>query len=153
MSSYGMVVTIKGVKIVRGWIQDGLIVKRGQEELEIGQTVKYESGVEGYTGEWKVLGADELGNLLVMSAVNINKEYPLYSGSLTDAQNAWLSEGVKKLDDECKLYGKGVGAISARSIRIEDIDKVPGYDKTTYGTEKIYVYVTLLPYLYIFSVP
>ena len=89
------------------WVQNGLKVVRGKDELTIGQTVKYESGVEGYTGGWKVLGVDEIGNLLIMSATDVKKEYQLDTDTLTNSQSTWLSEGVKKLDAECKPYGKG----------------------------------------------
>ena len=150
MSSYGMVVTTKGVKIVRGWIQDGLKVKRGQEELEIGQIVKYKSGVDEYTGEWKVLGADEEGNLLIMSAKDIKTSYQLGATTLTAAQQEWLSGAVTKLDHECEPYGKGAYALGARSIRIEDLDKVVGYipEEEVYGKETIYEYRNNVTYRY-----
>jgi len=150
-SKYLINVTEKGVTVkllAEAWVQEGLKIKRGQEELDIGETVKYEAGVDGYTGGWKVLGADEEGNLLIMSAVDV-KSYSLGSRVLSEAQTEWLRGVVVKLDNECVPYGNGEGAISARSINVEDIDKMVGFDKTTYvSSEEIDQYNNEVTYKY-----
>jgi len=148
---YFLNVTTKGVTvkpIEEAWVlnREELKVKRGEEELTIGQEVKYESGVEGYTGGWKVLGADEDGNLLIVSATNVNTSYVLGYDSavhktnevrLKECQKDWLY-GVKELDNICSVYGKGTGAISARNITVEDVNKVTGYNPMTAVNGKPY---------------
>ena len=48
---------------------------------------------------------------------------------------------LQKLHNYCAQYGKGTGAVSARAIKVEDIDRVTGYDPSQfkgYGDEKTY---------------
>ena len=63
---YEMIVTTSGVKISKGWLQDGLKITKGNVTLEIGDLIQYDAGVTGYEGAWKVLGAED-GNLLIVS--------------------------------------------------------------------------------------
>ena len=52
------------------------------------------------------------------------------------------------MDEVCQAYGNGDNAIDVRSIRIEDIDSVTGYDKTEYGEGELYQYGNEVTYSY-----
>lgn len=152
VTKYFLNVTTKGVTVKlldEAWVQEGLKVKRGADELDIGQTIKYNATGTDYEGkEWKVLGADEDGNLLIMSATDVVSAYKFKPKNLSEAQSDWLSGGVKKINSVCSTYAKGEGAISGRSITIEDIDKLTQYDKTKYGVDTIAAYGNIVTYLY-----
>ena len=89
-------------------------------DIKIGDTVNYDAGVIEYDGEWKVLGIED-GQILLMSSNPVNEMFEL---SGTDA----YLHGVENLDKECEKYGEGDGAEGARSFRVEDINRITGYD-------------------------
>jgi len=145
---YGMVVTTNGVTIKKGWLKDGFTVVKGEKVLEIGDVVEYKAGVGTYNGTWKVLGADDKGNLLVMSDSNVNSSFLLGdSTDLKKSQDSWQFS-VSLLNKECEPYGNGEGAIGARSITIEDVDSITGYDKTTYKKGELEQYGNEVTYSY-----
>ncbi len=142
---YGIIVTTNGVEVANGWIQDGLTVKRGDDVLEIGSDFTYNAEVEGYEGGWKVLGAEN-GELLIMSTVDVSfLEWG--DAGIDEAVNDYLN-GVAELDGLCEPYGKGEKATGARSIRVEDVNKITGYDKTTYQEGTIEEYGNEVTYSY-----
>lgn len=126
--------------ITTGWIQDGLTVRRGNEVLKVGDFIDYDANVDTYTSTWQVLGAEN-GELLIISTDDVQTEYGLAS------QYDYFG-GVAKLNALCEAYGKGKGAIGARSIKVEDINKLTGYTPKTdkneidalheFGTEVTY---------------
>ncbi len=83
---------------------------------------EYECGVDGYTGSWKVLGAEN-GKLLIMSTVDV--------GKLTLSGKDGYNNGISQLNAMCAPYGK-----NARSITVEDINRVTGYDPNKTGDGK-----------------
>ena len=76
-AEYGIKVTTKGVDIVKGWIQDGLEVRKGEgaqeQVIKIGDTIEYDETVNGTIDlevkdiTWQVLGASDDGELLILS--------------------------------------------------------------------------------------
>ena len=76
--------------------------------------------LSGYTGKWKVLGAEK-GKLLIMSTIDV--------GTLTLSGKEGYNTGISKLNAMCATYGK-----NSRSITVEDINRVTGYDPTNTGT-------------------
>ncbi len=97
-----------------------------------------------YTGGWRVLGVDDkTGELLLISADPIQtssgSDYYLrgYTG---------VTYGPTELDNICAIYGKGRGATKARSVTVEDINNITGYDPTNtgdgapFGSGEIYQY-------------
>ena len=89
--------------------------------------------VEANTNGWKVLGIDEGTDEILLISTNIVKtidnEY-FYLRGQTGYE--W---GATELNDICAIYGKGKGATGARSITVEDINKITGYNP---DTEKCY---------------
>ena len=77
--------------------------------------------------KWRVLGVNDKGELELISA-NPTKQY-LYLANDEGYVNA-----EDNLNNFCyDLYGQGQYATGARSLKIEDIDKLAKYDKTTYS--------------------
>ena len=110
--------------VMNPWVQNKTEVtkklKSGTVTLNVGDNYTYDCGVEGYTGAWKVLGAEN-GKLLIMSTIDV--------GTLTLSGKDGYNTGISKLNAMCATYGK-----NSRSITVEDINRVTGYDPTNTGT-------------------
>ncbi len=81
------------------------------------------------TNGWRVLGVDEeTGEILLISTdvVKTTEDELFYIRGQTGYE--W---GVKELNDICAIYGQGKGANGARSITVEDINKITGYNPET----------------------
>ena len=96
------------------WTQNKTKVTNGTTEYTVGDDYTYDCGVSSYTGGWGILGAEN-GKLLIMSTADI--------GTLELSGKEGYNTGVTQLDNMCKPYGT-----NARSIKIEDINRVTGYD-------------------------
>ena len=106
----------------RNWIQNKTSVTNGTTTYTVGDDYTYDCGVSGYTGGWKVLGAEN-GKLLIMSTVDVGTlGLKGISGDGTTDYPAGYSNGIEKLDEMCAPYGT-----NARSITVEDINRVTGY--------------------------
>ena len=136
VGDYGINVTESGVDIAKGWLQTkNRTVVKGDRVLNIGDTVNYDATNGGKVTvqkdvNWKVLGAEN-GKLLIMSDADVATKTFNENKTLEDGKIAYTN-GVDELNGMCEMYGKGKGATYARSITIEDVDRVTGYDKTTY---------------------
>lgn len=77
------------------------------------------STIEG----WRVLGINNNGQLELM-ATNLvgTKDNQMYGLNYGDG----YLNGVSELNKACAIFGKGKGAVSARSMNIGDIEKVSG---------------------------
>ena len=115
-------------EIMNPWIQNKTVVtkkmKSETKTYNVGDDYTYDCGVSGYTGKWKVLGA-ERGKLLIMSTVDV--------GTLQLSGKDGYNTGVSKLNAMCAKYGT-----NARSITVEDINRVTGYDPTNQGDGKVF---------------
>ncbi|MCF0124860.1 MAG: hypothetical protein HUJ68_03745 [Clostridia bacterium] len=92
-----------------------------------------------YVEKWIVLGISESGNLQLVSSYLIGPS----SGGIVNKTDRCYSlkgqigyeYGVEELDKISQLYGQGKYAESARSLKIEDINKITGYVDTNYVSE------------------
>ena len=90
-----------------------------------------------YSYGWRVLGVDEgTGELLILSedfvpltggASTANRTYYYLSGQ------EGYANGINELNKICEIYGKGEGATGGRSITIDDINKITGYNPNNVG--------------------
>lgn len=86
---------------------------------------------------WQVFGTDDDGNILIMPTTNAKdptgatQYMAMGNTDPTIARNAgqYAAEEVNRI---CSICGYGKGAKSARSMQIQDIDKLTEFDKTTY---------------------
>lgn len=122
------------------WEQHGMIVKNGDFFFEVGEPIFwYDAGVESYKGGWMVLGAKD-GKLLITTTESVCN-LSLYG--LT-GQNGYadygLYKGIEKLNEICKIFGKGKRAIDSRCINDEDINRITGFDPKLFSKGKLYEY-------------
>lgn len=112
-----------------GWTynHENQTVTRDNITLNIGDYISYTAPESsGYDGNWRLLGTDDQGHLLLVPAeksiekmtINIG---PLYLSAITDLNSA------------CQKYLNNSVALSARNIIIEDIDKITGYNPRNVG--------------------
>ena len=107
------------------WVYDHerQIVAKGTTILNIGDYIKYDEPEEkGYSGRWQILGADQSGHLLLVSSQNLSS-----TGTTLSGANGY-NNGVTTLNSVCEGYVNENDAISARSINVDDIDKITGYN-------------------------
>ena len=101
---------------------DGSITEADYQEFDI----------TGYSGKWKVLGAEN-GKILITTEEPIktvaNAKYGLYGA--TGYQN-----GIEELDKISSKYAQGTYSAEGRSITVEDINRITGYDPTKTGVRK-----------------
>lgn len=125
-------------KITPTWVYNHSkqTVKKGTLEFNIGDKIDYTAPAgSGYEGDWQVLGVgegDEEGQLLLVSEEFVNNgntktiqanDYATPGGDpLKDLQRA-----VDDLDALCTVY-KNENATKGRSIRVEDVNRLTGYD-------------------------
>ena len=74
--------------------------------------------------KWRVLGEDDYGQILIVSADPVKKDINDPYFCLEGAKGYINAE--KELEKISKIYGHGVGATGARSLKIEDVNKICG---------------------------
>ena len=116
------------------WTQTGTTVTNGTVTLTVGDTVtNYDEStkedgttISGLTNvEWKVLGAEN-GKILLFSTDDVKSSHSL-SGK--DGYN----NGISALNTICADYGNGKFAESARTVTVDDINRVTGYNPAATG--------------------
>lgn len=138
-----------------GWTDNGNdTFTKGDVTLKVGDIVNYDEGtgysttvtasksgytdVQTYTTEnlgWRVLGINSKGEIELIS------DNPTSTSLYLAGEQGYLNaEDI--LNNMCnELYGKGEYATGARSLNIEDINKLGNYDPTTYdGYGDIWTY-------------
>ena len=107
--------------------------KTGYTEDQVFKANEYQYG-------WRVLGVNENKQLMLLSEDFV----PLTGGG--DRGNrtgqyyylkgqAGYENGVEELNKICSIYGNGKGAVSARSINVDDVNKVTGYNPNNTGVK------------------
>ena len=104
-----------------------------------GYTTEQVFNLASYQYGWRVLGVDENTNEILLVAEDFigpdSGGYSDYGRTYYYLQGqAGYVNGQSELDAISKLYGQGNGASGARSITVEDINKITGYVPTTGGT-------------------
>ena len=127
------------------WVQKGNKISKKDETYNIGDYYQYDATndnqIKGLTDvKWKVMGVDEKGNLLIVSASSVET---LTLGKKDDVEKTKkdYEEATSKLNQISEKYGSGKNALGARSITINDINKITMYDtkySVTYGKNVTY---------------
>ena len=105
--------------------------------------------LSSYTGGWRVLGVKN-GQLELISADIIGPD----SGGNTSGSNKYYyltgkkgyTDGPGELNAISAMYGQGKGATGARSINVEDVNKITGYNPEKTGDGKPYGSGTMSEY-------
>lgn len=87
--------------------------------------------LNSYTSGWRVLGIEN-GNLRIISADIIGTDSEKY---YLQGKKGYI-DGAEELNAISAMYGQGKGAIGAKSITVEDINKITGYDPENTGNGK-----------------
>ena len=83
------------------------------------------------TNGWRVLGVDEkTGELLIISADPVKTTG---NANFTLRGIAGYNYGESELDKVCSVFGSGYGATGARSVDVDDINKITGYNPNNVG--------------------
>ena len=95
------------------------------------QTIEIEAGT------WRLLGIEN-GKLKIISNVvgrtpEANEQYAYASKVLTLDKEAGYANVENELNRICGLYGKGKYAEKGRSINIDDVNKITGYNPNAVG--------------------
>ena len=83
------------------------------------------------TNGWRVLGVDEkTGELLIISAdpVKTTGNVSFYLRGI-----AGYNYGEQELNKVCSVFGSGYGATGARSVNVDDVNKITGYNPNNEG--------------------
>ena len=88
-----------------------------------------------YTGKWQVLGVDDEGCLMLISSdiITTTSDGMFY----LKGQNGYVN-GITELNNISTIYGKGKYAKSARSVNVDDINKITGYVDIPTGNQVTY---------------
>ena len=106
-----------------------------------------------FDGQWRVLGVEN-GQLLLVSANFVDSsENSSYPPILTLRGSNGIDNEISKLNTLCAKFADGVKTEKGRSIKVEDINKITGYDpnesrlnpndlteKGVFGKNQIYQY-------------
>ena len=137
-----------GTIIENGWIktEEGITNGKVETPIQIGDKIGYNPGEikesislnkdeTGYANlqninlkneglNWIVIGVDD-GKLLITTSLNVTESNVYLEGKIG------YTKGIDTLNEIADLYGNGNGAEGARSITVEDINNVTGYNPET----------------------
>ena len=134
------------------WVQKGNTISKGDKSYKIGDYYDYDETNNGKITnladvKWRVFGVED-GKLLIMSTSNVNNVTLGHIDDLDKAEKDYF-EGKNIVNRIASQYGKGKNAVGARSITIEDMDKIMGFDKNTYAPGPISKYGNVISYYWV----
>ena len=121
------------IKLVENWTQDRTTVTNGEIALEVGMPI-YGYSANG-VDEWGLLGVDDDGHLLITT-----KSCP---EKVELRGREGYTNGVEILNNVARKYTNSIYADgNARSINVDDINRITGYNPETagFGTNKLWQY-------------
>ena len=83
------------------------------------------------TNGWRILGVNEKTNEMLIISTDPIKTTDNNDFALRGI--AGYIYGIEELNKICSLFGKGYGATGARSVNIEDVNKITGYNPKNIG--------------------
>ena len=94
----------------------------------VGEYVNYVATGTEYTGAWRILGVENGHVLLISDSI----------GTLTLQGREGYNNAITLLDGLAANYAGGTKAVSARSIRVEDINKITGFNPYKTGNGEVW---------------
>ncbi len=95
------------------WFQIGQTITNGSWVIPIGGEIPYKAAGTEYKGKWRLFGIDAEGRLLLMSDEHV--------ANLCIKKKDGYKKGIEWLKNICEEYGKGNGAVGARSVSEEEL--------------------------------
>ncbi len=99
-----------------------------------------------YTNGWRVLGLDEDTDEILLISEKIVQTTSTSNGYFWLRGQTGYQYGVEELNNICAIYGTGTGASGARSINVDDINSITGYDPSNTGDGSVYGAGTIYEY-------
>ena len=145
VDGYNVIIREDGSVVVSEWTQTGYEITNGEITVKVGDYVlNYDEGTgntqiettgSGHTEQqtiatenlgWRILGIGENGGLELIS------DNPTTATVTLSGETGYLN-AEEVLNTACnELYGKGQYAETARSLNVEDINKLANYDPETF---------------------
>ena len=113
--------------------EGNITITKGKKTLKIGDYVEYTTEASPST-KWRVLGAED-GKILLMADSNVLDENGAELKVKLEGTD-WGTDGqplVKQLNEACQPYLNTEYAESIRSIKVEDINKITGFNPLCIG--------------------
>ena len=100
-----------------------------------------------YETKWRLLGVEntESGDYLMLVPEKEIKSITQQRLGLVGAEG--YVYGIEEIENISKIYGNGKGALYARAMKVEDVNKITGYDPLNTGDGTIYQQGKALEYL------
>ncbi len=104
----------------------------------------------GDTSKWQILGASDSGELLItrsnlIVAMDVDENGYVNLGKDLKSEDKTMHDYVNMLNEACEAYGGGKGAVQARALNLNDVDKLSKYNKESYeGDSEIEKYGTVV---------
>jgi len=113
-------VSFGDITLTYSTVSDFIISGQGVEtaEAHIGEYVNYVATGTSYTGKWRILGSENGQILLLSDGV----------ADLTLQGKDGYTTGITQMNSIASVYATGTKAVSARSVNVDDINKLLGYD-------------------------
>ena len=136
-------------------------ITNGKVTLQIGDYITYdandngeytytsESEKTGVTGEnqtfstnfetkWRLLGIEYTNSEDYLVIIPDTPIKSMSSKGLTLYGQSGYQNGIEEIENICEIYGHGTGASYARAMKIEDINKITGYDPMNTGNGTVF---------------
>ena len=99
-----------------------------------------------YETEWRLLGVEHSADGDSLMLIPTKPIQTTNSTGLTLKGATGYQYGIEELENICEIYGHGTGASYARAMKIEDINKITGYDPMNTGDGTVFRKGTIYEY-------
>ena len=99
-----------------------------------------------YETEWRLLGVEHSADGDYLMLVPSSSIKSTNSTGLTLRGETGYQYGLEEIKNICEIYGHGTGASYARAMKIEDINKITGYDPMNTGDGTVFRKGTIYEY-------
>jgi len=113
-------VSFGDITLTYSTVSDFIISGQGVEtaEAHIGEYVNYVATGTSYTGKWRIFGSEN-GQILLISD-NV--------ADLSLQGKEGYTTGITQMNSIASVYATGTKAVSSRSVNVDDINKLLGYN-------------------------
>lgn len=141
--NYNPAVDEKGNSVTTSYTSYSLANASKNSGKTSGYTSDQKFSANSYTGTWQVFGVEN-GKIQIVPTSIITTSSTSNGYYYLQGESGYLN-GINELNSICSIYGEGKGAVGAKAITIEEIERATGYDPTRtsgYGDKYQYRYPT-----------
>ena len=111
-----------------------------------GVTDEEQTFSSNYETTWRLLGVEHSNDADYLMLVPTLPVQSINSTGFALCSSTGYQYGIEELENICEIYGHGTGAYYARSMKIEDINKITGYDPMNTGDGTVFREGTIYEY-------